>query len=754
MAQQSKKPDKTKNNGAGDTPVGSSWPDVGRDLIKNLGSATPWVLMIAGFGYGFLEFQKLAVKNEETLQNAQIEAIKLYGDHLKTSSEALLTNYAEIQKSTKRQIQNVDAILDVNTKLVSQFEALQEETIKSQASRREIEREADEVRRKKQELETDVATLEGRLTAAKEEAGRQKEIAAIAQQAQGVALKSREDAQKLAAIAKEQAQEHRLKKQELEAQLAVLNDQLAVVKREAERARNEARQAKAKTDKARAEAANKRNEATLAIEQAERAKAEVEAEKKELAKARADAENAMVESRAANEAAAEAWHEVEVAQTEAARLQEELQKTESEAKKGKMEVERLNEEAMLANKQSNNIRRELQKAELKLRTLNKDLDVKKDELERISKGTENTLDERDEWRGRLRKLVEFLKDAKTSEAKALSNKFFEEHFTTPEERIIAQKLKILTDFTENPIDLPLSNTRKFLGMSKKDFSKLVERGAGFNAWLDLGIQFVGFKVKDSGPLIDIVLFATPGDRIIDVTALLDYASVRVPDFNNWYKTTAYRVFERDDKFHAFERPADAGAGKFWQVVREEELEFRRIIFGENIKIRQLEIGEIDQYYPQLLEGGVSERALEFVYVLDMYRRSVDFGRGGKSIRRVDLLPDDLRDTFEALTVDAVWDNAEGLQRVVDPFLGFGDMGKIAAVALKPEFRVIDVRQLEAIHQQQSSQSKSIEVITLHRTLGGEDAKSSFVFEKTVPDQNYLLKKFSTPFVEVSSQLEQ
>lgn len=94
MAQQTKKSDKRKNNSPGDTPVGSSWPDVGRDLIKNLGSATPWILMIAGLVYGFLEFKKLAVKTEETLQNAQIEAIKLYGDHLKTSSEALLRNYA------------------------------------------------------------------------------------------------------------------------------------------------------------------------------------------------------------------------------------------------------------------------------------------------------------------------------------------------------------------------------------------------------------------------------------------------------------------------------------------------------------------------------------------------------------------------------------------------------------------------------------------------------------------------------------
>lgn len=164
MAQQTKKPDKSKNNGAGDTPVGSSWPDVGRDLVKSLGLATPWVVMLAGLGYGFLEYQKLSVKNEEILQKAQAEANRLYGDNLEASNKALIANYAEIQNSTKRQIKNVDDILDVTADLMSQFKLLNAETIEAHKSQRKLERESNEIRRT---LETDVAKLEDRLKVVK-----------------------------------------------------------------------------------------------------------------------------------------------------------------------------------------------------------------------------------------------------------------------------------------------------------------------------------------------------------------------------------------------------------------------------------------------------------------------------------------------------------------------------------------------------------------------------------------------------------
>ena len=52
----------------------NSWPGVVEQLIKTLGSATPYFVIVLMAGWGFLEFQKIEQKKLETIKNAQNEA--------------------------------------------------------------------------------------------------------------------------------------------------------------------------------------------------------------------------------------------------------------------------------------------------------------------------------------------------------------------------------------------------------------------------------------------------------------------------------------------------------------------------------------------------------------------------------------------------------------------------------------------------------------------------------------------------------
>ena len=56
----------------------NSWPAVVTELIKTLGSATPYFVIVLMAGWGFLEFQKIEQKKVETIQNAQSEAQNQY----------------------------------------------------------------------------------------------------------------------------------------------------------------------------------------------------------------------------------------------------------------------------------------------------------------------------------------------------------------------------------------------------------------------------------------------------------------------------------------------------------------------------------------------------------------------------------------------------------------------------------------------------------------------------------------------------
>ena len=163
------------------------------------------------------------------------------------------------------------------------------------------------------------------------------------------------------------------------------------------------------------------------------------------------------------------------------------------------------------------------------------------------------------------------------------------------------------------------------------------------------------------------------------------------------------------------------------------------------KFRQLNFSEIDQYYPILTSGEsgeIAERAGEFLYIYDMYRRSVDFAKVAMQTLQVDLLPDNLRGVFKHLIVAAVENDAEVLRQVVDPFLGFGDAGRIAAATLKPGFRVEDARQIARATDAKEPLSTTIEIVATYREFGGEDKKIRFEFKKSEPKAKYLLSKFT------------
>lgn len=108
--------------------AGRSYADAAVEIFRMLGSAAPYVLILAGALFAFYQFQDQSRANSDALRKAQEEASRHFDDQLKAINKALIDTYAQIGTMSAVQIKNVNDLLEVHGKVTKSTHDLQTST--------------------------------------------------------------------------------------------------------------------------------------------------------------------------------------------------------------------------------------------------------------------------------------------------------------------------------------------------------------------------------------------------------------------------------------------------------------------------------------------------------------------------------------------------------------------------------------------------------------------------------------------------
>ena len=106
----------------------NSWAGAASELIKALGSATPYFVIVLMAGWGFLEFQKLEQAKLEVIQNAQKEAQNQYGKQIEELNKNIRESYKDVSDISSKQIKNVRDLITLYDDVKKKVDGLQKET--------------------------------------------------------------------------------------------------------------------------------------------------------------------------------------------------------------------------------------------------------------------------------------------------------------------------------------------------------------------------------------------------------------------------------------------------------------------------------------------------------------------------------------------------------------------------------------------------------------------------------------------------
>jgi len=288
------------------------------------------------------------------------------------------------------------------------------------------------------------------------------------------------------------------------------------------------------------------------------------------------------------------------------------------------------------------------------------------------------------------------------------------------------------------------------------------QGFGASLWLqaekDAGqlLGLVAVKRQDEIGYHDIVIFDSRDGRIQRVNFAREAFAVRLPKSDDWADVGVYLSFKITDseiKIMRFEHLN----GDTWNLTNE----LPKI--GEARNLKPLEGNDFFKRLlnPEDLEARLSAQALEtndveINLILGMIQRAGNLEKVLRSAN-LDQAPPDLSTVLEHLLKASITRNQSSAEPLVDPKLPKATLGKIAAAALQPEFRVEGIRfgmPADVILQQKPFQSPNatgsvdspniVRVFASYLKFSGEldSANLVFTFSRTSPTEQWRLTDFA------------
>lgn len=378
-------------------------------------------------------------------------------------------------------------------------------------------------------------------------------------------------------------------------------------------------------------------------------------------------------------------------------LHEQAVREKEELDKARFEADRAKADAALAKKEGQDAAKAAADAREQADAANKDMLAKKAELDRQS----DEINQRADKIGDLnQKLIELAtRVAATSSInqalRELAGNILKEYSPDPQ--------NLLTNFASNPSRETFSALQNLIGASANNLEPSLKTGSDFAFWQrvistpkdDARSFYVGVLRQTALSNDNMLFVRIENEKVVDVSGFSKILAVRVPSANDWNEMTGYVLYEdiSDKRSGAESFPP---VGETWTVAHTLRAETSpgEALFGLEKPLPWTSIADLKQKYSALFKAVTSDTpgsdGAELSEAISMLDRAQIFPIESIKDHFPKSAPEDLRQAFAGLLTSAIKHETSVPGIKIAPKLARNIFGKIAAAALKPSFRPIDV----------------------------------------------------------------
>ena len=301
----------------------------------------------------------------------------------------------------------------------------------------------------------------------------------------------------------------------------------------------------------------------------------------------------------------------------------------------------------------------------------------------------------------------------TSRSHQLATKFIDKHVIDP--------VDILTRYAKEPTNkLAIATLENIAGLSEARLIQLMNdsNGFGFPFWGrvqepgESGSAFFSAVNARPGVYMGLVVLEVNQGTIVDAGSYDEVFATKLFDHEDWLRTIAIYAVVKDDEFD-FNYASIASESETWRLGESPGIRDYRIEYVHQADDGVAFLGP-DEFRRRLSQRRAGQTELNDVYEppglnLAMHERAQRFERLVLAQADLDRLPDSMRDPFRQFLRSAVGRKRDTGAVMIDPKLGGKFLGSVAAVALRPEFRIVKVETAQTtLEQQQGGSSPVVE----------------------------------------------
>lgn len=269
-------------------------------------------------------------------------------------------------------------------------------------------------------------------------------------------------------------------------------------------------------------------------------------------------------------------------------------------------------------------------------------------------------------------------------------------------KYVIDPIGVLTEYSRNLQDKSATRAlQKLAGLSEKRLRAVIDEfnGLGFAFWLtvkdpeDDQVGFFAVARQTERSYEGIVVITVTENRVTQIEQVDEIVATKLLSEEDWSQHIAhFLIFTADDVDYEEIRTEDTKTWLLTSLVEISEPEVKTL-YGQFSGVEYFAPAAFKQKMREFDEG---RDALKHAYEppalnFDMWRRAQRFASEVLPNMNLEQLPESLKAPFEEFLTSAVHQTSDLGAIRLSPTIRSDVVGKVAAAALRPEFRIVDVR---------------------------------------------------------------
>ena len=328
--------------------------------------------------------------------------------------------------------------------------------------------------------------------------------------------------------------------------------------------------------------------------------------------------------------------------------------------------------------------------------------------------------------------------------------------------------KLLIDFSRAPSITTATSLKNLIGLDAQTIETALREGLGFAFWnayaLRSSNETVHVGVSSQTPDTDegIVAITISKTKLSNIKVLSLLSCVKTSDPRDWNQVVAYGLAQNREKAQEATIFRFQPKGDTWILLHTSSDELgapTTTIFGQEKPLAFIEADQLQKRYPELYKIALDDKFSDFADAMAMAANATKFDANKIANGLPKEVSKELRQAFIGILSQAVKHEAPLNQLAKASTLRSPIFGKIAATALKPDFRVLGADTALGKSRDSSSQNStgvlqqvSASIVCEYVSSSEGKNKARFTFVQEAQDV-WTLADFEAPVAVSSTGIE-